>query len=196
MQERSMETRVDILASAEKLFSQKGYEATSVADICADADISKGALYHHFPTKHALFMTLLEDWLKTLDQQMLNFTDSLQSVPQSLIQMADMLGFVFQSAGGRLSMFLEFWAQASRNKIVWQTTIAPYRHYHQQFTELVKRGVKEGSLETDNPQITAWVILALATGVLMQGLLDPEAARWDEVGKYGLRTLMNGLKKE
>ena len=195
MQERSLETRAQLLASAEKLFSQSGYDATGVAQICSAAKVSKGAFYHHFPTKHALFMALLEVWLSNLDQQMHFLENRSKNVPQALIRMAGMLKFVFQSAGGRLPMFLEFWARASRDQEVWKTTIAPYRRYHQIFTSIVQRGVDEGSLASTQPQNTAWVILALATGILMQGLLDPQAAAWDEVGRHGMQVLMDGLQK-
>lgn len=195
MQNRSKETRNQILTSAEKLFSQLGYSTASVDDICVDAGVSKGAFYHHFPSKHAVFMALLEDWLKNIDHQMLHLETQSENVPQALIRMAGMLRFIFHSAGGQLPMFLEFWAQASRDKQVWQTTIAPYRRYHQWFTRLVEHGLEEGSLQSSNPQLTAWVILALATGVLLQGLLVPEVAQWDEVARHGMEILMEGLQK-
>ena len=195
MQERSQETRLQITAAAEKLFSQSGYDATGVAEICTQAGVSKGAFYHHFPSKHAVFMSLLEEWLAGLDQQMEFFRRSPGPVSDTLLRMGGMLGFVFQSAGGHLPLFLEFWAQASRDETVWQTTIAPYRRFHQQFTQLVQRGVEDGSLHSSDPQATAWVILALATGILLQGLLDPQAAAWDKVGKQGLEMLIQGLER-
>lgn len=196
MQERSQETRAQITAAAEKLFSQSGYDATGVAEICAQAGISKGAFYHHFPSKHAVFMSLLEEWLAGLEKEMDFFHRSPGPVSENLLRMGDMLGFVFHSASGRLPLFLEFWAKASRDESVWQTTIAPYRRFHRQFTRLVQRGVEDGSLHTSDPQSTAWVILALATGILLQGLLDPQAAAWDQVGKHGLKMLIQGLERK
>lgn len=196
MQERSQETRTQITAAAEKLFSQSGYDATGVAEICAQADISKGAFYHHFPSKHAVFMSLLEEWLAGLEKQMDSFHRSPVPVSDTLLRMGDMLEFIFHSASGQLPLFLEFWAQASRDESVWQTTIAPYRRFHQQFTQLVQRGVEDGSLHTSDPQATAWVLLALATGILLQGLLDPQAAAWDKVGKHGLEMLLQGLERK
>ena len=60
MQARSHETRSRILQSAIDLFSKEGYDATGVAEICTAAGVSKGAFYHHFPTKQALFLALLD----------------------------------------------------------------------------------------------------------------------------------------
>lgn len=56
--------REKILATALQLFTTKGYFNTSVQDIRRDADISIGAVYHHFPGKEdiakALYGNLLE----------------------------------------------------------------------------------------------------------------------------------------
>ena len=196
MQERSQETRLQITAAASQLFSQSGYDATGVAEICSRAGVSKGAFYHHFPSKHAVFMALLEEWLVALDKQIEFFGRAGRPAADTLLGMGSMLEFVFHSASGQLPLFLEFWAQASRDKSVWQTTIAPYHRFHQQFSQLVQRGTQDGSLQSADPQSTAWVILALATGILLQGLLDPQAADWDQVGKHGLQILINGLEKE
>jgi AcrR family transcriptional regulator len=67
MQHRSAETRSHILEAAQRLFSLNGYDATGLAEICQAAGASKVAFYHHFPTKQAVFLELLENWLKVLD---------------------------------------------------------------------------------------------------------------------------------
>jgi len=44
----AQETRRTIILSALKLFSEKGFDATSISEICRNANITKGALYWHF----------------------------------------------------------------------------------------------------------------------------------------------------
>jgi len=46
---------------ARELFAERGYDATSVEEVLRRAGVSKGALYHHFPTKEALFEAVFED---------------------------------------------------------------------------------------------------------------------------------------
>ena len=53
--ERRKSTRSAILASAQLLFEKGGYANTSVQDIIDGADVSRGALYHHFESKEAIF---------------------------------------------------------------------------------------------------------------------------------------------
>src|SRR5512136_2605561 len=128
-QQRAEETRGRILDAAVRKFAIAGYDAASVDDICADAGVSKGAFYHHFPTKQAVFLALLEGWLGTVDQGL----DALRqsSTPETFVHMTQLLPVIFAAADERLPMFLEFWAQASRDETVWAATIAPYRHYRE-----------------------------------------------------------------
>jgi AcrR family transcriptional regulator len=58
--ERSEATIRAILAAARRLFTAHGFEGTSVDDIAGRAGVAKGALYHHFPSKEALFARVLD----------------------------------------------------------------------------------------------------------------------------------------
>ena len=48
-------TRRAVLDAARSLFGRKGYAQTSVDEIAAAARVTKGAVYHHFAGKEALF---------------------------------------------------------------------------------------------------------------------------------------------
>jgi len=48
--------------AAMRLFSEKGYGSTSVADILREADANPGSLYHFFPTKQDLLLAVLEQY--------------------------------------------------------------------------------------------------------------------------------------
>jgi TetR/AcrR family transcriptional repressor of nem operon len=58
------DTREALLDAARTLFLRQGYTATGVDDICAAAGITKGALFHHFDSKHALGRAALERWVE------------------------------------------------------------------------------------------------------------------------------------
>lgn len=53
------DTRTRLLVTAMTLFSEKGYDATSVADILRAANANSGSLYHFFPTKQDLLLAVL-----------------------------------------------------------------------------------------------------------------------------------------
>ncbi|HUM15768.1 MAG TPA: TetR/AcrR family transcriptional regulator [Candidatus Nitrosotalea sp.] len=54
-------TREKILQAALEVFAQKGYHRALVDDIVRTSRTSKGAVYHHFPNKEALFLALVDE---------------------------------------------------------------------------------------------------------------------------------------
>ena len=59
--EEAAQTRQDILEAALTVFSQKGYHATRLADIANAADVTRGAIYHHFDNKAKLYNDLITE---------------------------------------------------------------------------------------------------------------------------------------
>jgi AcrR family transcriptional regulator len=58
--ERGLETRRAIVESAMRLFAEHGYAEVSIEAVLAACQISRGALYHHFPSKEALLEAAFE----------------------------------------------------------------------------------------------------------------------------------------
>ena len=193
MQQRSEETRAKIIEAAIKLFSNRGFNASRVDDICAEAGISKGAFYHHFESKQALFLALLDSWLHAIDKAIEASKD--QTAPETFMQMTEAFPYVFKTAGEGLPMFFEFWLQASRDKKVWEASIAPYRRYHKYFTSLIKKGIEEGSFVEVDPELAARMIVSTAMGLFLQSLLDPKGANWEKVARDSTDLLVNSLLK-
>ncbi|MBB3317378.1 AcrR family transcriptional regulator [Rhizobium sp. BK181] len=58
--ERTEQTKQALLDAARRLFVEKGYGDTATPDIVAAAGVTRGALYHHFEDKKALFRAVVE----------------------------------------------------------------------------------------------------------------------------------------
>ncbi len=73
-QEYSSSTKRALLDSATTLFTDHGYAGTSLDEVVAAARVTKGALYHHFSSKLALFesvfMRIQEDSLKKIEKSL------------------------------------------------------------------------------------------------------------------------------
>jgi TetR/AcrR family transcriptional regulator, transcriptional repressor for nem operon len=59
------EARARLIEAARSLVRRKGYAATSVDELCTAAGVTKGAFFHHFLSKEALGVALIDDWTET-----------------------------------------------------------------------------------------------------------------------------------
>jgi AcrR family transcriptional regulator len=78
-EQKSERSRQQILDAALKLFSHRGYGATSVRDIAEAANVSKGNVYHHFPDKETIFRTLIDRYFETMSRPDFPFNVALAS---------------------------------------------------------------------------------------------------------------------
>ncbi len=195
MQKRSVETKGKIIQAAQDLFSRSGFESASVSEICKLAGISKGAFYHHFPSKQSVFMELLTEWLRGLDKALDALRSNQPDVPQSLIQMSEILPVIIKTGEGRLPIFLEFWAHAAREPAVWKAAIAPYQKYKEFFMEMMNEGIAAGSIKPIDKETAALAVMSMAIGLLLQGIVDPAGSDWAGVGRESIRVLTDGLTR-
>ncbi|MCJ7694379.1 MAG: TetR/AcrR family transcriptional regulator [Anaerolineaceae bacterium] len=184
------------MTAALDLFARSGYGATSVSDICKTVNISKGAFYHHFPSKQSLFMALMQDWLDLLDEGFNAVKESSENIPDALFNMAGMTGQIFEAANSGFPIIIEFWRQANSDPIIWKEAVTPYERYLNYFEGLILDGITEGSLDKSvDPKIAARLLLSLAMGFLLQASFDPNGASWTEVTQSGMRLLINGMRR-
>ncbi len=196
MQVRSEETCLHILEASYQLFSQHGYEGTSVAEICVQAGVSKGAFYHHFPSKQAVFIALMNEWLAGLDQAFNTVQEQSLNMAESIVLMADTAGSVLQASDVHLKIILEFWMQAVRDPDIWKACIAPYSRYQAYVADLVRIGIQEGSVRNVDPDLAARVTVSLAMGLLLQALFEPPGIDWGLETRQSLQLLMDGIARK
>ena len=62
-------TRRTLLDAARTVFATHGYEGASLDDVATKAKATKGAVYHHFKDKKALFSAVYEEMAKALTEE-------------------------------------------------------------------------------------------------------------------------------
>jgi len=97
---RSRTAREQVVQAALTVFAMKGYAATSMDDLCMASGLSKGGLYHHFPTKSAILSSVVD-----------RLAESGALLPP--FQASEVSLTLPPSAIGR--MLLEIWAEAARD---------------------------------------------------------------------------------
>jgi AcrR family transcriptional regulator len=68
--DRGQETRDHLVSIATRLFIDRGYEGTSIESVLAEAGVSRGALYHHYNGKEALFSAALNAVYQRIDEEL------------------------------------------------------------------------------------------------------------------------------
>ena len=72
------ETRATLLASARKIFTERGYADTSMDDLTAQVGLTRGALYHHFGDKQGLLSAVVEQLDAEMDERLQAITDTAE----------------------------------------------------------------------------------------------------------------------
>src|SRR5882724_766726 len=67
--ERRAATTESILKAGRLLFGERGFAATTIDDIAEQARVAKGAVYHHFATKEAVFAAVFDQVSRALVQE-------------------------------------------------------------------------------------------------------------------------------
>lgn len=137
---QAKETRERIYACADRLFREKGYDQTTVAEIAAAAGISVGGFYHHFKNKEEIMRL----WISEFDVQYNDYyanvlcsphmagIDSLQKIRLMMIT----ANKIFSSPGYMLSRIS--YSLMLRDASIGDMIVEPNRAYYRIIDELVK----------------------------------------------------------
>jgi TetR/AcrR family transcriptional regulator, repressor for uid operon len=165
--------RQQIVEAAIVCFAKRGFHATSTAQICAQAGMSPGNVFHYFPTKNAIIQAIAElDRLET--GKALAALSEAPNVIHGLQALAnDVLLAASDPAYAAIS--IEIAAEATRNKAVAVHFATNDQITRASLAVALKRGVEQGQVDAslDLPQTAAWLI-ALLEGGVGRAALDPD----------------------
>ena len=103
--ERSETMRLQLIEAARRLFVEKGYAETATPEIAATAGVTRGALYHHFEDKKALFHAVVEHEARKLAEE-IGTAAAPASDPKSAILAGTRAYFDAMTAPGRTRLLL------------------------------------------------------------------------------------------
>ena len=160
-QTRSEVTRRKIIDAAVELFNDVGYANTGLGDIIARAGMTKGALYHHFNSKEALAVAILNEGsdalLKTFQGISRSSAPALESMIHGVLVAVELTNNdkLVRTGALLLRIFAKFSEASTLNYGVWL----------EEATTQARRAQAEGDLRSDiDPQIAAEFMVSAMLG--------------------------------
>jgi AcrR family transcriptional regulator len=86
---RRLEVRARVLEAAVGLFEERGYDATTVADICERADIAYGTFFNHFPEKRDVLRMLADRAVETVEEKLETLAKQDGTIEEHLVQLLE-----------------------------------------------------------------------------------------------------------
>jgi TetR/AcrR family fatty acid metabolism transcriptional regulator len=165
-------TRERILEAAEKLFAEKGFHETAMDEIVRAANVSKGGVYFHFPSKEELFFALLDKLADALQREVqreiarrrgavAKIQGALEVVLRTLTSQRHLAQIILRQGHGLGPSF-----ERKRLEI--------YSRFARLIKENLDEALAEGSIPPINTEITAYAWL---------GAINELVLRWIYTGQ-------------
>jgi len=173
-EEHAEHRRKEILTAAREAFARHGYAATTMEEIAAAADISKGSLYNYFQNKDALFEQVLVAYVLGVEEEV---EASLAQQSGAAEKIAQLISHWYRRLGGIRDMsrlVLEFWATAAHEEAgrISGTLSDLYARWRDRLAEIIAEGIAGGEFSDEcNPSIQAALLLGLLDGIEIQTVL-------------------------
>lgn len=168
---REHEVRERIISAAVRVFSDKGFHSSTIADVCRESGLSVGAIYTYFPSKDALFRQscdlIAARGLEELAERLAGAGSTAERMAVAVDLFIETID-EYAGAPGQISL-VQAWAEADREPGVREMLAARRERFVGAGQMLLYQGIAAGELP-------AWLdvdaatraFLALLDGLLLQ----------------------------
>ena len=156
-------SRKTIINQAATLFAEKGYAGTSLNEICARSQMSKGNVYHHFQNKEMIYFAVLEDYINRFSASVQARLTDTMTAEQQLQIFADL--FEQEAASPLLHTVGEFAACIGDTPATLAKIQALFAQIIELLAAIVSSGIVRGELKNTDATEVAFSLYALLIGV-------------------------------
>ena len=187
------ERRKQILEAALTVFSQKGFHATNVSDVAAQAGVSQGTIYWYFESKEDLFTAALLSFFEDFGQEMVATLDACESASEKLHALGKTMEDFAEGAAGMLMLFLGYWASTPNREEVGRFWVNLLIEFRDTLAGIIEEGVRNGEFKPVDADSVGWALMAAYDGLAAYVMLIPDMDL-GKVNRTFVEVLLSGLQ--
>jgi AcrR family transcriptional regulator len=151
--------REELTRTAARLFAERGYHATSLADLAGALGIQKASLYHHIASKEDLLWEVARSGADAFHAALDRVPEGAPATEKIRIALRGHLRVVAEQLDAATVFTREWRALEGERRVEF---IAERRRYEERIRDLFREGVESGQLRTDLDVATAALLLLSA----------------------------------
>ena len=166
--------RQEIIEAARSCFLRSGFHQTTTDEICHEAAITPGGLYHYFDSKDEIISAVIEDAARSAVERLTSVTEGAGDVRSAFREVAAFFAQVMRDPNldNRTRFDIETWAETLRNEKLATITRESWALRRQWLESLIARGREEGMYRPEvSPRGFADLLLAILVGLRVGSLL-------------------------
>jgi TetR/AcrR family fatty acid metabolism transcriptional regulator len=163
-------TKDRILSAAIDVFARKGYHGAGVEDIVLASRTSKGAFYHYFPSKQAIFLALMDDLAEMVERGVEAGIDSERG---AMPKVEAALRVVVETAAGQRDLAKILLVEAvGLGPQFEQKRLEIHRRFAQVIQRHLDRAVDDGDIPAQDTAVVAQAWFGALNEVISQWLIS------------------------
>ena len=159
------ERQYQILEAAMEVFVINGYANTRMDDIVRQSGLSKGALYHHYPSKKDLFIALIDHWEVYCFPDFYSRNGADRTASETLRDFAKAVLDVFKEKKYVFLAEVEFWALSNQDEEINERSKTLYKKLLNLFELVLQKGVRKGEFKAIDTKVVSLIILTGFQGI-------------------------------
>ncbi|MBN2026365.1 MAG: MerR family transcriptional regulator [Actinobacteria bacterium] len=188
----SLDARKRIVEAGARLFSSKGYYATSEKDLIDLAKVSMGEFYEYYSGKEDLLLDLAEEGERAFRMRV---SEEIASVPDMLERIRIAIPVAFQIIVENHQIFTLYlegsvFSDASYERKLAQIIASTTKD----LKSTIARGVKDGSIRQVHPDIAAYAIIGQLVRLANYWMEDPMKHKMEEITLEAVEFVTRALK--